>query len=157
MRFLVQRVKEADVSVEGRTVGRIGQGFLVFIGISGSDTAGGSAEKVADRMVKKLIGLRIFSDADGKTNLDLKAVGGQLLLVSQFTLYADCRRGNRPSFTDAAPPDAADRLYRYVVGRCREEIGAVQEGSFGADMEVRLVNDGPFTVILDSEELSPAI
>lgn len=153
MRFLVQRVKEADVSVDGQSVGRIGQGFLVLVGISSADVEGGVSEKIADKMVKKLIGLRIFSDEDGKTNLDLKSVQGQLLIISQFTLYADCRKGNRPSFVNAAPPDAANHLYQYIIEKCRQEIPIVECGSFGAHMKVSLVNDGPFTVMLDSDEV----
>lgn len=157
MRFIVQRVKEAKVTVDGETIGEIGTGFLVLIGISASDFGPDSdAVRLADKMVKKLIGLRIFRDENGKTNLDLKAVGGQLLLISQFTLYADCRRGNRPSFTDAASPEDANRLYRYIIEKCRQEIPVVEEGSFGADMKVSLVNDGPFTVLLDSDELGLA-
>lgn len=148
MRFLVQRVSRAEVSVEGDCVGRIGRGFLVFVGISGTDTA-----EIADRMVKKLIGLRIFRDENGKTNLDLKAVDGSLLLISQFTLYADCRKGNRPSFVNAGTPEMANSLYRHIIDRCRDEIAVVEEGSFGADMKVSLTNDGPFTVILDSDEI----
>lgn len=148
VRFLVQRVSSAEVSVEGDCVGRIGRGFLVFVGISGTDTA-----ETADRMVKKLIGLRIFRDENGKTNLDLKAVDGSLLLISQFTLYADCRKGNRPSFVNAGAPEMANSLYRYIIDKFRGEIAAVEEGSFGADMKVSLTNDGPFTVILDSDEI----
>lgn len=153
MRFLVQRVKEASVSVDSQVIGKIGQGFLVFAGISGQDIAEGLSQKIADKMVKKLIGLRIFKDENGKTNLDLKSVGGQLLMISQFTLYADCRKGNRPSFVNAAPPEEANALYRYMIEKCRQEIEVVEEGSFGADMKVSLLNDGPFTVILDSDEL----
>ena len=148
MRFLIQRVNEAKVEVEGETVGSIGKGFLVLIGISGTDDTA-----VADKMIKKLTGLRIFEDENGKTNLDLKAVGGQLLLISQFTLYADCRRGNRPSFTDAGAPDKAEQLYHYIIEGCRREIEVVEEGRFGAEMKVSLVNDGPFTVFLDSAEI----
>ena len=148
MRFLIQRVNEAKVEVDGETVGSIGKGFLVLIGISGTDDTA-----VADKMIKKLTGLRIFEDENGKTNLDLKAVGGQLLLISQFTLYADCRRGNRPSFTDAGAPDKADQLYHYIIEGCRREIAVVEEGRFGAEMKVSLVNDGPFTVFLDSAEI----
>lgn len=148
MRFLIQRVNEARVEVDGETVGSIGRGFLVLIGISGTDDT-----IVADKMIKKLIGLRIFEDENGKTNLDLKTVGGQLLLISQFTLYADCRRGNRPSFTDAGAPDKAEQLYHYIVDGCRREIAAVEEGRFGAEMKVSLVNNGPFTVFLDSAEI----
>ncbi len=148
MRFLIQRVNEAKVEVDGETVGSIGKGFLVLIGISGTDDTA-----VADKMIKKLTGLRIFEDENGKTNLDLKAVGGQLLLISQFTLYADCRRGNRPSFTDAGAPDKAEQLYHYIIEGCRREIAVVEEGRFGAEMKVSLVNDGPFTVFLDSAEI----
>lgn len=147
MRFLIQRVEKACVSAEGEEIGRIGKGFLVLVGFSDTDT-----RAVADKMVKKLIGLRIFEDEDGKTNLDLKTVDGQLLVISQFTLYADCRKGNRPSFVKAGKPGMANELYRYILEQCRKEIAVVEEGSFGAHMEVSLVNDGPFTVLLDSEE-----
>ena len=109
--------------------------------------------KVADKMIKKLIGLRIFKDENGKVNLDLKSVDGQLLLISQFTLYADCRKGNRPSFINAGAPDKANELYQYIVGQCKKEVAVVEEGQFGADMKVSLTNDGPFTVILDSSEI----
>ncbi|MDE6641333.1 MAG: D-tyrosyl-tRNA(Tyr) deacylase [Acetatifactor sp.] len=148
MRFLIQRVNEANVSVDENVIGRIGRGLLVFIGISGNDNT-----EIADKMVKKLLGLRIFEDENGKTNLDLKAVDGQLLLISQFTLYADCRKGNRPSFTDAGAPDLANELYRYIIECCRREIAVVEEGSFGAEMKVSLINDGPFTIFLDSEDI----
>lgn len=162
MRFLVQRVVEAEVSVDGQIVGKIGQGLLVFIGINSADVEENLvSEKIADKMVKKLVGLRIFSDENGKTNLDIKSVGGQLLLISQFTLYADCRKGNRPSFVNAAAPDAANALYQYIIASCRQEMAEegncpeelVHEGRFGAHMKVSLVNDGPFTVMLDSSEL----
>lgn len=148
MRFLIQRVNNASVRVNDQVVGEIDKGFLVLIGISGSDT-----KEIADKMVKKLIGLRIFEDECGKTNLALKAVGGQLLLISQFTLYADCKKGNRPSFINAGEPGMANELYRYIVELCRREIEVVEEGSFGAEMKVALTNDGPFTVMLDSEEI----
>lgn len=148
MRFLVQRVTEASVSVDGTEIGRISKGFLVFIGVSDTDT-----KAIADKMIKKLIGLRIFEDENGKTNLDLKAVDGQLLLISQFTLYADCRKGNRPSFIKAGKPDMANELYEYIIEQCRREVPIVEKGSFGADMQVSLLNDGPFTVLLDSEEI----
>lgn len=148
MRFLIQRVNEASVSVEGKVVGKISRGLLVFIGISGQDN-----KEIADKMVKKLLGLRIFNDENDKINLDLKTVGGQLLLISQFTLYADCRKGNRPSFTDAAAPEPANDLYRYIIDRCRQETAVVEEGSFGAEMKVSLLNDGPFTIYLDSDEI----
>ena len=148
MRFIVQRVTGANVSVENKVIGQIGTGFLVLVGISGTDT-----REIADKMVKKLIVLRIFEDENGKTNLDLHSVDGQLLIISQFTLYADCKKGNRPSFVKAGAPDMAEELYQYILSRCREEITVVQEGCFGADMKVSLVNDGPFTIILDSDEI----
>ena len=148
MRFVIQRVKHAEVTVEGETIGRISKGFLVLIGISDSDNVA-----IADKMIKKLIGLRIFEDENGKTNLDLKTVDGQLLLISQFTLYADCKKGNRPSFTRAGQPQMAEDLYRYIIEQCKSEISVVEQGSFGADMKVSLLNDGPFTVILDSDEI----
>lgn len=150
MRFVIQRVQHAEVAVDGNTVGKIGKGFLVLIGIEESDT-----EEVADRMVRKLTGLRIFEDENGKTNLDIHAVGGGLLLISQFTLYADCRHGNRPSFICAGKPDMAEPLYEYIVARCRETVPVVKKGIFGADMKVSLLNDGPFTILLDSDELFP--
>jgi D-tyrosyl-tRNA(Tyr) deacylase len=148
MRFIVQRVKRAEVEVENKIIGKIEEGFLVFAGVSQSDT-----EEVADKMVSKLIGLRIFEDENGKTNLDIKTVDGEMLIISQFTLYADCKKGNRPSFIRAGAPEMANNLYEYILKRCREEITGVQSGEFGADMKVSLVNDGPFTIILDSEEL----
>lgn len=148
MRFLVQRVTQASVAVEDKGIGSIGKGFLVFVGISDDDN-----EEVADKMVKKLIGLRIFEDENGKTNLDIKAVGGQLLIISQFTLYADCKKGNRPSFIHAGSPEMANKLYQYIIRQCRHEIEIVEEGSFGAEMKVSLLNDGPFTVFLDSEDI----
>ncbi len=148
MRFLIQRVNEASVSVDDNVVGRISRGLLVFIGISGQDN-----KEIADKMVKKLLGLRIFNDENDKINLDLKTVGGQLLLISQFTLYADCRKGNRPSFTDAGAPEPANALYQYIVERCRQETAVVEEGIFGAEMKVSLLNDGPFTIYLDSEDI----
>ena len=129
-------------------LGKIGRGFLVLIGVSDTDT-----KETADKMVKKMLGLRIFEDENGKTNLDLRAVEGELLLVSQFTLYADCRRGNRPGFTRAGRPDMADEMYEYIIAKCREQFPAVERGEFGADMKVELLNDGPFTILLDSEEL----
>ncbi len=194
MRFLVQRVIRAAVAVDGKTVGEISRGFLVFAGISKSDVMDedsvekqGSLDRhsleIAEKMTKKLLGLRIFEDENGKTNLDLKAVGGSILLISQFTLYADCRKGNRPSFTNAGEPEKAKLLYQYIIDLCRREIeeihtmeevhsieevhsregtrssaeghlhGKVAEGIFGADMKVELVNDGPFTVLLDSDEI----
>ena len=150
MRLVVQRVSEASVKVDGEIVGNIGKGFLVLIGITLDDT-----KEIADKMLKKLLGLRIFEDAEGKTNLDLDSVGGSVLLISQFTLYADCRKGNRPSFTNAAPQAIAEPLYDYMVKACKEILGEnrVQTGRFGADMKVSLLNDGPFTVVLDYDEI----
>lgn len=148
MRFLIQRVARASVAVDDKVIGSIGKGFLVFVGISENDN-----EEIADKMVKKLIGLRIFEDGNGKINLDLKTVGGQLLIISQFTLYADCKKGNRPSFVHAGSPEMANDLYQYIIRRCRHEIDTVEEGSFGAKMEVSLLNDGPFTIWLDSAEI----
>lgn len=148
MRFVIQRVKEASVQVEQEVIGEIKKGYLVLIGVSDSDT-----EQVADRMIKKMIGLRIFEDENGKTNLSLADVGGGLLLVSQFTLYANCKKGNRPSFIEAGAPDKANELYEYVIRECKKTVLEVQTGSFGAEMEVSLVNDGPFTILLDSEKL----
>ena len=148
MRFVIQRVNHASVSVDGHIIGAIDKGFLVLIGISNTDTKG-----IADKMVKKLIGLRIFEDSEGKTNLDLKTVDGSLLLVSQFTLYADCKKGYRPSFINAGAPDMANEMYEYIISECKKEITNVQTGSFGADMKVALENDGPFTIILDSDEI----
>lgn len=148
MKFVIQRVRYASVTVEGNLFGKIGKGFMVLIGVSDTDN-----EAIADKMVQKLINLRIFEDENGKTNLALKDVDGELLLISQFTLYADCRKGNRPSFVKAGSPDKANKLYQYIISKCREEIVVVQEGKFGADMKVELLNDGPFTVILDSDEI----
>lgn len=148
MRFLIQRVSEASVTVDDRLIGHIDKGFLVFVGISADDN-----REIADKMIKKLIGLRIFKDENGKINLDMKTVGAQMLIISQFTLYADCRRGNRPSFTDAGSPQMANELYQYIISECRKEIDVVEEGSFGAEMKVSLINDGPFTVLLDSAEI----
>ena len=148
MRFVIQRVRESQVTIDGETVGRIGRGFTVLIGVTHTDN-----EEIADKMIRKLIGMRIFEDENGKTNLSLDKVGGSLLLISQFTLYADCRRGNRPGFTDAAKPEHAEALYEYIIDECRKQVPVVETGQFGADMKVSLVNDGPFTVILDSEDL----
>lgn len=148
MRFLIQRVTGASVTIDGQKTGEIGRGFAVLIGISETDT-----KEIADKMIRKLINMRIFEDAEGKTNLGLADVGGNLLLISQFTLYADCKKGNRPSFIHAAGAKEGEALYDYIVDRCRESYPNLQTGSFGADMKVSLVNDGPFTVILDSERL----
>lgn len=148
MRFLIQRVTSAEVSVEEQTIGSIARGYLVLVGISAGDTL-----EIADRMVQKMLRLRIFADENGKTNLSLDQVQGQLLLVSQFTLYANCRKGNRPSFLDAGDPDEARTLFDHIVEICRQSVPVVRTGSFGADMQVRLCNDGPFTIMLDSDEI----
>ena len=144
MKLVIQRVKHASVTVDGNVTGKIGKGFLVLIGIANSET-----KELADQYLKKLLNLRIFEDENGKTNLSLKDVNGELLLVSQFTLYADCRKGNRPSFINAGAPDMAEALYEYMIEACRKEIPVVETGIFGADMQVELLNDGPFTIVLD--------
>ena len=146
MRFVIQRVTEAKVTVDEKVTGSIKTGFLVLIGVSEEDTT-----EIADRLIKKLIGLRIFEDENGKTNLSLDDVKGSLLLISQFTLYADCRKGNRPSFVKAGDPAKAESLYNHVVEECKKKISDVQTGIFGADMKVELTNDGPFTILLDSD------
>ena len=148
MRLVIQRVLHAEVQVDGNTIGKIGKGLLVFVGAGQDDT-----KEIADKYLRKLLGLRIFEDENGKTNLALKDVDGELLLISQFTLYADCRKGNRPSFTDAGKPDMAKELYHYIIESCKNQIAVVEQGVFGADMKISLVNDGPFTIILDSDEL----
>ena len=148
MRLLIQRVNHAQVAVDGNICGKIGKGLLVFIGVGHEDT-----RQIADKYLKKLLGLRIFEDADGKTNLSLADVVGSLLLISQFTLYADCRKGNRPSFVRAGKPEMASRMYDYIVARCKEQIPDTGCGIFGADMKISLLNDGPFTILLDSEEI----
>ena len=148
MRFVIQRVKHASVTVGGEVVGKIGRGYMVLIGACDADD-----EAIADKMVDKMIKLRINRDTEGKTNLSLADVDGELLLVSQFTLYANCKKGNRPSFVDAGSPDHANALYEYIIEKCRERVPVVQTGSFGEEMAVELLNDGPFTIILDSDKL----
>lgn len=148
MKFVIQRVNHASVSIEGEIVGSIKKGFLVFIGVSQEDT-----KEIADKMIKKLIGMRIFDDENGKTNLALADVKGELLLVSQFTLYANCKKGNRPSFMNAGAPDMANEMYEYIIEACKKQVPVVETGAFGADMKINLENDGPFTIVLDSEEL----
>ena len=144
MKFVIQRCQEASVSVDGKTVGAIEKGLMVLIGVWKDDTT-----EVVDKYLKKLLQLRIFEDENGKTNRSLMDIGGQLLLVSQFTLYANCRHGNRPGFTDAGDPQKAEELYEYLIERAKEQVSVVEQGIFGADMKVALVNDGPFTIILD--------
>ncbi|MBR6228751.1 MAG: D-tyrosyl-tRNA(Tyr) deacylase [Eubacterium sp.] len=148
MKLVVQVVSEAKVDIAGETVGKIGKGFLVLIGIGREDT-----EEIADKMIDKLIKLRIFDDENGKTNLALADVDGGLLLVSQFTLYANCKKGNRPSFTEAGEPQMSEKLYEYICEKCAERVPVTEKGVFGADMKVSLVNEGPFTVVLDSDEI----
>ena len=148
MRFVIQRVTQSSVAVDGNVIGKIGNGLLVLIGVAEDDT-----EETADKLVRKLTGLRVFEDENGKTNLSLADVKGELLLISQFTLYANCKKGNRPSFTEAGSPQKANALYEYIIAKCRENVPIVETGSFGAEMKVSLVNDGPFTVLLDSEKI----
>ena len=148
MRFVIQTVTESSVKVDRKIIAQIGKGFLVLIGVAVSDT-----KEIADKMIKKMIGLRIFEDENGKTNLSLESVGGELLLISQFTLYANCKKGNRPSFIEAGKPDMAEEMYEYIIKKCKEQVPVVERGQFGADMKVSLVNDGPFTIVLDSERL----
>lgn len=147
MRFVIQRVTSADVSIDNKTVGSIGHGLLILFGACDTDT-----EEMLPKFADKIVKLRIFADAEGKTNLSINDVGGELLIVSQFTLYADCRKGNRPSFVHAGSPDAANLLYEKFVSLCRERVPKVETGVFGADMKVRLENDGPFTVVIDSRD-----
>lgn len=148
MRAVIQRVSRAQVRVAGRVVGAIGRGLVVLLGVAANDTP-----RDADRLAEKIVTLRIHDDAAGKMNLDLLQTQGAMLVVSQFTLYADCRKGRRPSFTDAAPADLARSLYERFIASVRALGVEVQTGEFGAEMEVELVNSGPVTVILDSQEL----
>ena len=149
MRFVIQCVDNAEVEISGKIVGKIGKGYLVLAGISDTDT-----RETADRMIEKMLKLRIFEDENGKTNLNLAAVGGEILLVSQFTLYADCHKGNRPSVIKAGSPQHAEELYNYLIEKCEQLTGRKpQTGEFGALMKVRLTNNGPFTILMDSEEL----
>lgn len=148
MKLVVQRVLQAEVQVDGQSIGKINRGLLVFVGVGKEDT-----KEIADKYLKKLLGLRIFEDENGKTNLSLKDVDGEVLLVSQFTLYANCKKGNRPSFIEAWDPAEAEALYEYMIAEAKKTVPVVQHGSFGADMKVSLINDGPFTVILDEHIL----
>ena len=150
MRFVIQRVNHASVAIDVETIGSIKKGYLVLIGISQTDT-----EEIADKMIQKMIRLRIFSDENDKINLALNDIQGGLLLISQFTLYADCKKGNRPSFFQAGKPDMANALYEYIIKKSSEYVSTVETGQFGADMKIDLENDGPFTIVLDSDELFP--
>lgn len=149
MKFVIQRVTAASCVVDGTVTGAIKDGFCVFIGVAENDT-----KQIADKMIQKLIGMRIFSDENDKINLSLHDINGSLLLISQFTLYANCRKGNRPSFTDAGNPDMANEMYEYIIAECKKQIPNVQTGIFGADMKLEIHNDGPFTIILDSNDLA---
>ena len=148
MRFVIQRVLNGSVSVAGETIGAIQKGYVVLAGVSDEDT-----EQTAEKMIRKMLHLRIFEDADGKTNLSLQDAQGEILFLSQFTLYADCRKGNRPSFVRAGKPEHANALYEYMIALCKKECPVVEHGRFGADMKVSLTNDGPFTIVLDSADL----
>lgn len=148
MKFVIQRVTEASCTIDNQITGEIQNGFCVLIGVAETDT-----RDIADKMIKKMLQMRIFADDQGKTNLSLKDVDGNLLLISQFTLYANCKKGNRPSFIEAGNPELANSLYEYIIEECKKEIPMVQTGIFGADMKISLINDGPFTIVLDSEQL----
>ena len=148
MRLVIQRVLHAEVQVDGNTIGKIGKGLLVFVGAGQNYT-----KEIADKYLRKLLGLRIFEDKNGKTNLSLKDVDGELLIVSQFTLYANCKKGNRPSFIEAGEPHMAEALYEYMIEEAKKSVPVVEHGEFGADMKVSLLNDGPFTIILDEKIL----
>lgn len=148
MKFVIQRVNHGSVTIDGKVKGQIGKGFVVLIGVGDEDT-----KEIADKFIKKLVGLRIFEDENGKTNLSLADVGGELLLISQFTLYANCKKGYRPSFIEAGKPDKANELYEYIIEECKKSVPVVETGEFGADMKVALENDGPFTIILDNSIL----
>ena len=148
MKFVIQRVSQAEVVVEEQSVCKIDQGLMVLVSICNSDT-----KEIADKLINKLIHLRIFEDENGKSNLSVQDIHGNLLIISQFTLYADCRKGNRPSYTNAGNPDLANELYEYIIAQCQKEFPNVQHGIFGAYMKVSLLNDGPFTIIFDSEQM----
>lgn len=148
MRFILQRVLEAKVHVEGELKGSIGKGYLLFVGVSNDDTI-----EIADKMIEKISRLRIFEDSNGKTNLSIDQIDGEVMIISQFTLYADCRKGNRPSFTNAGSPVLAEEIYEHILQKGRTLFKNTQQGVFGADMKVSLINDGPFTLILDSREI----
>lgn len=148
MKFVIQRVTHASVSVEGKVIGKIEKGFMILVGVAQGDT-----REIADKMIKKALSLRIFEDENGKTNLSLSDVNGSCLIISQFTLYADCRKGNRPSFINAGKPDMASEMYEYILEKSKEYCEHIERGEFGADMKVELLNDGSFTIVLDSAEI----
>ena len=148
MKFVLQRVLNAKVDIDGKTVGEIGKGYLLLVGVSNDDN-----KEIADKMIEKVSKLRIFEDSEGKTNLSIAQADGEILVVSQFTLYADCKKGNRPSFINAGSPALAEELYEYILLRCKELFKRTEHGVFGADMQVSLLNDGPFTIVLDSREI----
>lgn len=148
MKFVIQRVSKASVAVDNQIIGQINKGYLVLVGVCEEDSF-----EIADKMINKLLNLRIFEDENGKTNLDIKTVNGKLLIISQFTLYADCKKGNRPSFVKAGNPQKANEIYEYIIEKCSQELPSVAHGKFGANMEVSLVNQGPFTIVLDSHEI----
>lgn len=149
MKFVIQRVKEATCTVDKEITGHITHGLCVFIGVADTDT-----KAIADKMIQKMINMRIFADDQDKTNLSLLDVNGEILLISQFTLYANCRKGNRPSFIEAGKPEFANDMYQYIIEQCKKTIPDAQTGIFGADMQISLINDGPFTIILDSKDLA---
>lgn len=148
MKFVLQRVLDAQVAVDGKIVGKIGKGYLLLVGVAEGDT-----KEIADKMIEKVSRLRIFNDENGKINLSIDQVGGEILVISQFTLYADCKKGNRPSFVNAANPKMAEELYEHILSRCEELFSHTEKGIFGAEMRVSLTNDGPFTLVLDSNEI----
>lgn len=148
MKIVIQRVKHASVTVDDKVLGKIGKGYLILLGVSNEDT-----KEIADKLIDKIIKLRIFEDENGKTNLSITDVGGEILVVSQFTLYANCKKGNRPSFIEAGAPDFANDMYEYFKEQIKVKLGKVECGEFGADMKVELLNDGPFTIVLDSKEI----
>ena len=148
MKFVIQRVNHAKCTIDGKITGSIEKGLCILIGVAETDT-----KEITDKMIKKLVNMRIFADENDKTNLSINDVNGKLLLISQFTLYANCKKGNRPSFIEAGAPDMANEMYEYIISKCKEQVAVVEKGRFGADMKVSLVNDGPFTIVLDSDQL----
>ena len=144
MKAVIQRVRNAELKVDGKITGQINQGLLIFLGVGPEDT-----EKNADELIKKICNLRIFRDEEEKMNLSVKDINGEILVVSQFTLYADCKKGNRPSFVNAAEPKFANNLYEYFINKCKEKVKNVEKGIFAADMKVSLINEGPVTILLE--------